>query len=165
MCIRQLFKDLPACAPVRLLSWLGLSMAGLMFSISTYADVLEEMETRAEQGVGEIRLLFSVPVRYLKHFPAEHGELLKVYLQTVGLDQPTGEELRGYKRSPAMPLVPSYSVTYTTARNCYAALEPLCLDIQFSQPVQYRLRPGEDGRSLLIYILPGTDKPITPAKP
>ena len=162
-------ESLSAYPPDRTANWrrpgLALCIAGLMLATGAHADVLEDMETRTEQGVGEIRLVFSVPVRYLKHFPAERGELLKVYLQTVGLDVPTGEELRGYKHSPAMPLVPSYSVTYTTARNCYAAREPLCLDIQFSQPVRYRLRPGEDGRSLLIHILPESDKPKSPAKP
>jgi hypothetical protein len=161
--------SLPVSPPARIASWrrpgLVWCIAGLMLSAAAHADVLEDMETRIEQGVGEIRLVFSVPVRYLKHFPAERGELLKVYLQTVGLDAPPGEDLRGYKRSPAMPLVPAYSVTYTTARNCYAAREPLCLDIQFSQPVRYRLHPGEDGHSLLIHLLPDSDKPKKPAKP
>ena len=143
--------------------------AMLLFSAllagSVQADVLEDMETRTEHGMGEIRLVFSVPVRYLKHFPADRGELLRVYLQTVGLDDPRGDELRGTKRSPAMALVPSYSVTYSTARNCYAAREPLCLDVQFSRPVNYRLRPGKDGHSLLIHILPETSEPVTGAKP
>jgi len=145
-------------------SVVALLSAALLVS-AAHADVLEDMETRTDQGVGEIRLVFSVPVHYLKHFPADRGELLKVYLQTVGLDEPRGDELRGYKRSPALALVPSYSVTYTTARNCYAAREPLCLDIQFSRPVSYRLRPGEDGHSLLIHILPEADRSGTRTKP
>lgn len=165
MSLGHLPRGLLVRTTARRLPWLALSIAGLLLSAGAHADVLEDMETRTEQGVGEIRLLFSVPVRYLKHFPAERGELLKVYLQTVGLEAPTDEELRGYKHSAAVPRVPSYSVTYTTARNCYAAREPLCLDIQFSQPVRYRLRPGEDGRSLLIHILPESDKPKSPAKP
>lgn len=140
-------------------------LSAALLAGAAQADVLEDMETRTDQGVGEIRLVFSVPVRYLKHFPADRGELLKVYLQTVGLDEPRGDELRGYKRSPALALVPSYSVTYTTARNCYAAREPLCLDIQFSRPVSYRLRPGEDGHSLLIHILPEADRSGTRTKP
>jgi hypothetical protein len=140
-------------------------LVAAMLAGTAHADLLEDMETRTEQGVIEIRLVFNVPVRYLKHFPAENGELLKVYLQIVGLNKPTDEELRGYKRSAAMPQVPSYTVTYTTARNCFATREPLCLDIQFSQPVHYRLRPGEDGRSLLIHLLPESDKPKTPEKP
>jgi hypothetical protein len=151
----------------RKLAWgllfaLGLSLSGLA---GARADVLEDMETRTDQGVGEIRLVFSVPIRYLKHFPAEQGELLKIYLQTAGLEEPMGHELRGYKRSPAMPLLPSFALTYTTASSCYAAREPLCLDIQFSQPVHYRIRPGEDGHSLLIHVLPEPGKPKTPAKP
>ena len=147
-------------------NWLVcLCLTGLFAVFRAQADLLEDIETRTEQGVGEIRLIFSVPISYLKHFPAEHGELLKVYLQTRGLDEPSGDELRGYKRSPAMPLVPSYTVTYTTARSCYAAREPLCLDIQFSQPVTYRLKPGEDGHSLLLHILPDAGKSKAPAKP
>ena len=144
---------------------LVLFLASLFLASASHADLLEDMETRTEHGVGEIRLVFSVPVRYLKHFPADHGELLKIYFETFGADEPGNIDLRGYKRSPAMPLVPAYTVTYTTARSCYAARAPLCLDIQFSQPVTYRLKPGEDGRSLLLHILPEVDKPKSPTKP
>jgi hypothetical protein len=133
--------------------------AGLVSVPVLHADLLEEMETRIDQGVGEIRLVFSVPVRYLKHFPAERGELLKIYLQTLGRDEPDDLGLHGAKRSPALAWIPSHTVTYTTARSCYAAREPLCLDIQFSQPVQFRIRPGEDGRSLLIHIMPQSNTP------
>lgn len=144
---------------------LRLSAAALLSAAllcgTAQADVLEDMETRVEQGVGEIRLVFSVQVRYLKHFPADRGELLKVYLQTIGLDEPRVGEMRSYKRSPALALVPSYTVTYTTARDCYVSPEPLCLDIQFSRPVHYRIRPGEDGHSLLIDILPESGIPGT----
>jgi hypothetical protein len=133
---------------------LALCIAALTLTSTVSADVLEDMEVRTQDGTGEIRLTFSVPVRYLKHFPPEHGELLKVYLQIVERSDLLNDDLRGYKRSPAMALVPSYSLTYTTARDCFATSNPLCLDFQFSQPVQYRIRPGEDGRSLIILILP-----------
>lgn len=142
-----------------------IGMVCLLTLPTARADLLEDIETRTEQGTGEIRLIFSVPVRYLNHFPADQGELLKIYLQTAGLDNPAGDELHGYKRAPTQIPVPSYAITYTTARNCYAVREPLCLDVQFSKPVKYRLLPGEDGHSLIILILPEDGANEMPAKP
>jgi len=165
----MILRHTPLCPPAwathRWWPRLAFCAASLLTLHVVHADVLEDMETRTDQGVGEIRLVFSVPVRYLNHFPAERGELLKVYLQTVGMEVPTSEAVRGHKRSPAMPLVPAFAVTYTTAQNCYSTREPLCLDIQFSRPVHYRLRPGEDGHSLLIHILPESDKTKLPTTP
>jgi hypothetical protein len=139
---------------------LGLLVASLGPVFTTSADVLDDIEVRTEGGIGEIRLTFAVPVRYIKHFPPERSELLKIYLQMVDLSGPLNDDLRGYKRSPPMALVPSYALTYTTARTCFAVNDPLCLDFQFSQPVQYRIRPGEDGRSIIVHILPDS-KPAT----
>ncbi|KPK68904.1 MAG: hypothetical protein AMJ84_10390, partial [Acidithiobacillales bacterium SM23_46] len=61
--------------------------------------------------------------------------------------------------------VPPFRVIYTTARNCFAVPDPLCLDIQFSAPVTYRVRQGEDGRSIILTLLPTaeTEKPKPPA--
>jgi hypothetical protein len=133
--------------------------SGLTLPLTLQADLLEEVDSRLDQGLGEIRLVFAVPVRYLNHFPAERGELLKVYLQALGDDEPGDGVRHGAKRSPGLAWVPAHTVTYTTARSCYAARQPLCLDIQFSQSVQYRIRPGEDGHSLVIHILPRDGKP------
>jgi hypothetical protein len=48
-------------------------------------------------------------------------------------------------------------VAYSTVRNCFAVRDPLCLDIQFNRPVRYRLGPGDDGRSILLTLLPDHD--------
>jgi len=126
-----------------------------------HASLIESLETRLEDGVGEIHIVFSVPVRYLKHFPAERGELLKIYLQALGSDVASEVTQRGAKSSPAMALVPSHTVTYTTAQTCFATRDPLCLDVQFNHPVQFRIRPGEDGHSLSILILPQDSAPAS----
>jgi len=118
---------------------------------------LDDIESRSDQGVAEVRLKFSAPVRYIKHFPADRGELIKLYLQVLTLE---GVEEHGpyvYQRTPSVPLVPPFTVMYSTARSCLAERNPLCLDITFNKPVRFRIRQGEDGRSILLYVLPDTE--------
>jgi hypothetical protein len=127
------------------------------------AQLLDDIEVRSDQGVSEIRLHFTAPVRYIKHFPAERGELIKLYLQVLSLDGTEEMPLQEYKRTPSIPLVPPYTVMYSTARTCLAVRDPLCLDIQFSKPVRFRVRQGEDGRSILLHVLPETDPRPAPS--
>ncbi len=136
-------------APRILLSAL---LAGLVPAAD--AQLLDDIETRTDQGAAEIRLHFSVPVRYVKHFPDAQGEQVKLYLQALTLDGVEEHELREYKGAPAITTVPPFTVLYTTARSCFAVPGPVCLDIQFSHPVRYRIRPGEDGRSIVLIVLP-----------
>lgn len=126
------------------------------------ADLIDDIEVRREQGVAEFRLQFSMPVQYIKHFPQERGELLKIYLQAVVRDGLDPVDLQAYKRTPSVSDVPPFTVMYTTTRNCYTVRDPVCLDIQFSKPVAYRIRPGEDGRSLILVVLPEPDSRTAP---
>lgn len=112
-----------------------------------------------------MRLHFTAPIRYIKHFPAERGELLKIYLQVFQMDPAEERTAREYKHAHTVSPVPPFRVLYTTARNCYAVPDPLCLDIQFSEPVTYRIRQGEDGRSIVLTLLSGTNVDKPPAPP
>lgn len=132
-------------------------LLGCLLPIASSAQLIDDIEARTVQGVAEIRLQFTVPVRYIKHFPAERGELIKLYLQTVGLDDREEVYPREYVHTPSIALAPPFRVIYTTARTCFAIQEPLCLDIQFSQPVRFRVRPGNDGRSILLTVLPDSE--------
>lgn len=134
-----------------------LFVLGCGLPMTAAAELIDDIEAHTVQGVAEIRLQFTVPIRYIKHFPADRGELIKLYLQTVGLEDVEEIYPREYARTPAIPLAPPFHVVYTTARTCFAVQDPLCLDIQFSQPVRFRIRPGNDGRSILLTILPDDD--------
>lgn len=131
---------------------------------SASAQLLDDVEVRSDQGVAEIRLQFTVPVRYIKHFPAERGEIVKLYLQVLSLEGVDEAELQEFKRTPSIALVPPFTVVYSTVRNCHAVRDPLCLDIQFNKPVRFSVHQGEDGRSILLHVLPDTD-PRLPARP
>ena len=129
----------------------------------TAAQLIDDIEAHTDQGVTEIRLQFSVPVRYIKHFPQERGQLVKLYLQALAIGGIDEIELETYKRTQAAPLTPPFKVLYTTVRNCFAVPDPVCLDIQFNQPAHYTIRAGEDGRSILLHVLPDTTPEPAPA--
>lgn len=120
------------------------------------AQLIDDIETRSQQGATEFRLQFTMPVRYIKHFPEERGELLKIYLQAYSRDGLEMVDLETYRRVPSVPGIPPFTLQYTTVRSCYAVPDPVCLDIQFGRPVNFRLRPGDDGRSLILVVLPDT---------
>lgn len=129
-------------------------LAGLLTALPVCAQILEDIEVRTQNSAAELRLLFSMPVRYVKHFPPEKGQLIKLYLQTLGLEGEPEVEYQEYKRVPAMS--PSFKVNYSTAQHCLAMSGRLCLDIQFEKPVRFRIRQGDDGRSILMLVLPDT---------
>jgi len=141
---------------VRWLSALVL-LLGYALPLVSRAQLIDDIEARTVQGVAEIRLQFTVPVRYIKHFPEERGEMIKLYLQTVGLEDREEIYPREFVHTPPIPLGSPFHVVYTTARTCFAIQDPLCLDIQFSKPVRFRIRPGNDGRSILLTVLPDSE--------
>lgn len=127
------------------------------------AQLIDDIEARTDQGVTEVRLQFNMPVRYVKHFPQEQGELVKIYLQALTLEGLEEIDRTTYKRTPAVPQLPPFKVLYTTVRNCFAVRDPVCLDIQFSQPVRFTIHQGDDGRSILLHILPDARPEPAPA--
>jgi len=141
----------------------GLLVAlGWGFPGAAPAQILEDIELSTDQGVAEIRLHFAVPVQYIKHFPAEHGQLIKLYLQGLSLESIDEYELQEYKHTPYSPKLPPFTVFYTSVRNCFAVSNPLCLDIQFRKPVHFRIQQGADSRSILLYVLPDAESPTQP---
>jgi hypothetical protein len=151
-------------------------LAGALLAAVSHAQLLDDIEARSDQGIAEIRLQFTVPVRYIKHFPAEYGDLIKLYLQVLSLDGVEEMDLQEHKRIPKIPLVPPFTVAYSTARTCLSqrlserdlsplppVRDPLCLDIQFNKPVRFNVRQGVDGRSILLHVLPDSESSQSPA--
>lgn len=139
------------------------ALATVALAPTAAAQLIDDIEARTDQGVTEVRLQFNMPVRYVKHFPQEQGELVKIYLQALTLDGLEEIDRTAYKRTPAVPQLPPFKVLYTTVRNCFAVRDPVCLDIQFSQPVRFTIHQGDDGRSILLHILPDARPEPAPA--
>ena len=64
-------------AGVRRWVWAGILVSlGWALAGPASAQLLDDVEVRSVQGVAEIRLEFTAPVRYVYHCPAERGELI-----------------------------------------------------------------------------------------
>lgn len=143
--------------------WGRLLVIGLMTAAGSAGadDLLDDIQIRTEQGVTEYELDFTIPITYVRHFPPEQSQLLKLYLWGAGMEDSEPVDLAEYKPRHVGPSLP-FTVRYTTVRQCFGARDeapgrqPICLDIQFSQTVHYRIRPGTDGRSILLTVIPAT---------
>lgn len=129
------------------------------------AQILDEIEVRDGGALAEIRIGFTLPMRYQTHFPTEHGEIVRVSFQAIALDDP--EIIRGMesKKSPRNNLIPAFTVSYDYRNSCYAVRDPVCLVIQFDKPVSYKIREGEDNRSFYLYVPIIRPNPDTAPKP
>lgn len=116
------------------------------------SPLLDEVYTRIKDSELQVRIRFVVPVRYLRHFPAERGDLLKIFFRVVtidGADLSLPEEARRVK---AMSSVPGFTVTYIHPPSPDIRHETLSVLVQFDRPVSYRVGEGKDKRSLYLYI-------------
>lgn len=133
---------------------IGVILFALLSSAPTHARLIDEMDVSAVDDRVRVRLQFTVPVRYLRHFPPEHGEILNVFLQALA-----GEDLRDVvghprvdetKRSPRNTLMPCFTVTYVPPRD--PVRDPMQLVLQFKNKERFRVRLGEDSRSLILEL-------------
>lgn len=116
------------------------------------AQLLEDIEITPVGNEARVQLHFSVPVRYIRHFPPAAGEVVHVTLQAMSLDESDITPREHYKHSPKSDLVPPFTVRYSNLRDCAVLRDPICMVIEFSQPVNFQLQMSVDSRSLLLFI-------------
>lgn len=145
----------PGQAPARLARGLCLAaFVALALPATAGTRLMDDIELDEQNGSVRVKVSFTIPLSYLRHFPPEKGELLSVFLQPASpadvretLGHPAQDEIR---RSPRSPLLPCFTITYVQPRD--AQRDPVHLVFQFDQPVSYRLEPGTDGRSLVLVV-------------
>ena len=137
-----------------------LRLAALVFAVLTCpapaaAEVIDAITLEPREGHIRIGLHLTGPVRYLRHAPAERGEMVVVLLEALAPEafdpRPQVEEV---KRGPASNLVPPFTARVSFDLACSPSARPLCIMLRFDQPVRYRVRLGPDRRSVLVELLP-----------
>ncbi|MEW6330731.1 MAG: hypothetical protein AB1560_04635 [Pseudomonadota bacterium] len=114
--------------------------------------LLDDVETAIEPEWAEIRIHFTMPVNYVSHFPREHGQLLKIFLNIAALD-PQDVSLRQETRHiSATPVLPATTITLDPPLSLNLQRDPWSLLLRFNREVNYSVRPGEDNRSIVIYL-------------
>lgn len=116
--------------------------------------VIEELSVSGDDACMRVRVGFSFPIRYVKHFPESFGEELRIYLAPIAID-PLGREevsrresLRPDRYDDRVPLIEAvYEGDVVGGR---------ILTLRFSRAVTYRVDQGGDFRSLVV-VFPGSD--------
>lgn len=114
--------------------------------------LLDDVETAVEPEWAEIRVHFTMPVNYERHFPQEHGQLLKIFFTITGLDMQDVSLRTETRHVPATPVLPATTITFEPPLSLNLQRDPWSLSVRFNRVVNYNVRPGDDNRSIVIYI-------------
>lgn len=121
--------------------------------------LLDDVETAVETEWAEIRIHFTMPVNYVSHFPREHGQLLKIFLNVTALDSQDISLRQETRHVSATPVLPAATIIFDPPLSLNLQRDPWSLTVRFNREVNYSVRPGDDNRSIVIYL------PVVPAEP
>lgn len=128
----------------------------------TQDTLIDDIETSVEPEWGRIRIRFTLPINYERHFPKEHGQLLQIFFTVGGIDSQRISISEEVRKVSATPVLPATTLTYEPPLSLNLQRDPSSLSVRFDRPVSFDVRPGEDSRSLVIYlpIAPRESKPL-----
>lgn len=131
--------------------WLYMALAA--HGIAVAQDlILDDVETAVDPEWAQIRVNFSMPVNYVRHFPEEHGQLLQIFFTIVGLDRQNISLREEVRNVSATPVMPATTITFDPPLSLNLQRDPSSLSVRFDRPVNYDVRQGEDHRSIVIYL-------------
>ncbi len=114
------------------------------------AELLDEILVQRVGDDAVIEVRFSLRVQYLRHFPKEEGDVLRVNVALVAVDGLPPLAVREIRRSPQNDLLPPFTVTYPDQSGAVL--------IEFAKPVKFKVGPGSDTRAIRIRV------PLPPGK-
>ncbi len=150
-------------------TFFAVALLAITFSsaINAHAQdaILDDVDTSVESEWSQIRIHFTLPVNYVRHFPQERGQLLQIFFTIAGLDSQNVSLQEEVRNISATPVMPATIITYKPPLSLNLQRDPSSLSVRFDRPVNYDVRPGEDHRSLVIYlpIVPAETKETKPA--
>ncbi|RMF22002.1 MAG: hypothetical protein D6760_08350, partial [Deltaproteobacteria bacterium] len=115
-------------------------------------NVLEDVQIGEVDGSVAIDVSFSFPIRYVKHFPIDRGDEIRIELDPIAVSKVDQEAIFGRESLTSF----AYDDRAPIERVIYEGdVEPRpFLTIEFEHPVVFRVEQGEDFRSLRV-IIPG----------
>lgn len=135
-----------------------------LYAPAALAEVIDDIAIERHDAAATIRLRLTGPVHYVRHYPAETGEIVVVVLDALTPEMfGNGPVIEEAKRSPPDARIPPFTVSVTVGQNCGAAANPVCIAIRFERPVRYRIRLGDDRRSVLLELPLADDASRQPA--
>ena len=132
--MRNIDRSFSILAVALLLSGVGINTA--------QAHVIDRIDINRVGDEAEIHIQFDVRIQYLREASLKNGEI-HVFVQLLEADPDSASLLPEAKDSPPTDITPHFSVNYPGLDSS--------LTIKFDNEVSYRVRPGNDGRSINIF--------------
>lgn len=132
-----------------------LALADLWTPVPVAAQVLDRIEIVETPTAAEIHIVFNARVLYLRHTPAQQGDLIRIFLDFPDLDR-SFRFPRELATSPPSDLVPKFTVTFPDQGTNG-------LSIQFAKPVRFRVSQREIRSSSRIVISVKREQPVLPS--
>lgn len=140
----------------------------LLLTLPATAQLLDEPQITPVNDMGEIHINFTTPITYLRHFPQDIGDTVRIFIDVT--DPCADETIRNqeHKNYPAGGLVNPFAITFPEIisgndngnATCKASLitgkkvtgintnETILL--KFETHTQYQIRLGEDNHSIIV---------------
>lgn len=124
----------------------------LMCSVAS-ADVIDRIDVNAGETEANIIIKFSQKILYLRHIPVSEGKDLRVFIRLIDSTVHESDLMQESAVSPKTDRVPNVTVLYPELVNGML--------LSFSVATKYTVRPGSDGRSMIVTVplLPAVNPP------
>lgn len=129
--------------------WRALAALLTVSACVASAQVLDRIDVVPRANDAEVTIRFTQKIQYLRHGPTGSVKELRVFFRLVGTSFVDSELVQDSMSAPKTSRVVPLSVTYPELRNGML--------IAFGQATTYSLRPGDDGRSIVLVL------PLLPA--
>lgn len=124
------------------------------------AQIIDRVDVMPGENEAEIVVQFSQKILYLRHTPLHDGKNLRIFIRLIDTNLVESDLMQETVRASKTDRVPNVTVLYPELVNGML--------VTFSRTTKYSVRPGTDGRSIIITVplLPATKAPAptTPAK-
>lgn len=111
--------------------------------------IISDVALSEQADTSEIRIEFSFPVRYVRHFPTDIGDTIQIQLRPVAVSNIDAGQVNGREsaRLPAGSDIPLLDISYEgdLPGGPY-------LTVRFYQDVAFSIQQGVDFRSLTIIV-------------
>lgn len=123
------------------------------------AQIIDRVDVTPGENEAEIVVQFSQKILYLRHTPLHDGKNLRIFIRLIDTNLVESDLMQETVRAPKTDRVPNVTVLYPELINGML--------VTFSKATKYSVRPGTDGRSIIITVplLPAAKTPSSATPP
>lgn len=123
------------------------------------AQIIDRVDVTPGENEAEIVVQFSQKILYLRHTPLHDGKNLRIFIRLIDTNLLESDLMQETVRAPKTDRVPNITVLYPELINGML--------VTFSKTTKYSVRPGTDGRSIIITVplLPAAKTPSAATPP